>query len=57
MTVQVFKQCGFIVKEIRYQTDLPAVKTCLTLKMWYIVEHKIPDLKFYIKQEGEGISL
>ena len=31
--LQVFKQRGFVVKEFRFQTDLPAVHTCLPLKM------------------------
>ena len=31
--VDVFQQRVFVVKEFRYQTDLPAVQTCLPLKM------------------------
>ena len=63
--LHVLQQRGFVVKECRYKTGLPAVQTCLPLKMcgalWSTKydsgDQTVEQLNLYIKQEWEGIPI
>lgn len=64
--LHLLQQSGFIVKECRYCTVLPAVQTCLPLKMYGTLRNTkygngdpglLNSLKLFIKQEWEWIPL